>query len=98
MSENKKLITLYVAQQAFKLTIPESQEVLYREAERNINTYIRSLSEKIHSTDKFTLMGYAVINFAMKNILLNEKQKFVDSDLLEVLKKIQTTVNEVLDE
>ena len=44
------------------------------------------------------LMGYAVINFAMKNILLNEKQKFVDTDLLEVLKKIQTTVNEALDE
>ncbi len=97
MSEDKKLITLYVAQQAFRLTIPAEQESLYREAERNINTYIHTLSGRVGSTDKFTLMGYAVINFAMKNLLLTEKQKFVDTDLIEVLKKIQTIAGEAIE-
>ena len=98
MAEEKKSITLYVAQQPLKLTILPSQEEMYHEAEKKIQDYIRNLAEKNNITDRFMQLGYAVINFALKEVYLTEKQKFVDTDLKNKLKQIQEIINLVLDE
>ena len=97
MADEKKSITLYVAQQPFKLSILASQEELYHKAEKRIQDYTRNLAEKNNIHDKFTQLGYAVINFALNEIVLTEKQKFVDTDLKNNLKKIQEVIKEVLD-
>ncbi|MBO4739781.1 MAG: cell division protein ZapA [Bacteroidales bacterium] len=96
MSEEKKSITLHIAQQAFKMNIPVEHEEMYRTAERRIHQYMRTLSEKTNITDNFTLLGYAAINFALNEVNLMGKQKFVDNDLKDCLKKIQEVVNEAL--
>jgi len=98
MAEDRKSITLYVAQQPFKLSILPSQEEIYHKAEKRIQEYTRNLAEKSNITDRFVQLGYAVINFALNEIYLTEKQKFVDTDLKNTLKKIQEIVNLVLDE
>ena len=98
MADEKKSITLYVAQQPFKLSILTSQEELYHKAEKRIQDYTRNLAEKNNINDKFTQLGYAVINFALNEIVLTEKQKFVDTDLKNNLKKIQEVIKEVLNE
>lgn len=98
MAEEKKSITLYVAQQPFKLTILPSQEEMYRKAEKRIQDYTRNLAEKNNITDRFMQLGYAVINFALKEAYLADKQKFVDTDLKSRLEKIQEIINLVLEE
>lgn len=98
MTDEKKSITLYVAQQPFKLSILASQEELYHKAEKRIQDYTRNLAEKNNINDKFTQLGYAVINFALNEIVLTEKQKYVDTDLKNNLKKIQEVIKEVLNE
>jgi hypothetical protein len=98
MAEERKSITLYVAQQPFKLSILSSQEEMYHKAEKRIQEYARNLAEKNNITDRFTQLGYAVINFALNEVYLTEKQKFVDTDLKNSLKKIQEIVNSALNE
>lgn len=98
MTDEKKSITLYVAQQPFKLSILAGQEELYHKAEKRIQDYTRNLAEKNNINDKFTQLGYAVINFALNEIVLTEKQKFVDTDLKNNLKKMQEVIKEVLNE
>ncbi len=98
MTDEKKSITLYVAQQPFKLSILASQEELYHKAEKRIQDYTCNLAKKNNINDKFTQLGYAVINFALNEIVLTEKQKFVDTDLKNNLKKIQEVIKEVLNE
>ncbi|MDR1181030.1 MAG: hypothetical protein LBL13_03520 [Bacteroidales bacterium] len=98
MAEERKSITLYVAQQPFKLSILASQEEMYHKAEKRIQEYTRNLAEKNNITDRFVQLGYAVINFALNEIYLTEKQKFVDADLKNNLRKIKEVINLVLDE
>jgi len=98
MADEKKSITLYVAQQPFKLSVLAGQEELYRKAERRIQDYTRNLAEKNNIHDKLIQIGYAAINFALNEIVLTEKQKFVDTDLKNNLKKMQTIIDEVLNE
>jgi len=98
MAEERKSITLYVAQQAFKLSILPSQEEMYRKAERRIQDYTRNLAEKSSITDRSAQLGYAAINFALNEIYLTEKQKFIDTDLKNSLKKIQKIVDSALNE
>ncbi|MDR0604207.1 MAG: hypothetical protein LBG80_07910 [Bacteroidales bacterium] len=98
MAEERKSITLYVAQQPFKLSILASQEEMYHKAEKRIQEYTRNLAEKNNITDRFVQLGYAVINFALNEIYLTEKQKFVDTDLKNNLRKIQEVINLVLNE
>ena len=98
MAEERKSITLYVAQQPFKLSILSSQEEMYHKAEKRIQEYARNLAEKNNITDRFMQLGYAVINFALNEVYLTEKQKFIDTDLKNSLKKIQEIVNLALNE
>ena len=98
MAEERKSITLYIAQQPFKVSILSSQEEMYHKAEKRIQEYTRNLAEKSNITDKFVQLGYAVINFALNEIYLTEKQKYVDTDLKNKLKKIQEVVDLVLKE
>ena len=80
MEEERKSITLYIAQQPFKLSVTSGQEELYRKAEEKIAQYIKTLASK-QITDRFTQIGYALINFTIKETYLSEKQKFIDTDL-----------------
>ncbi|MDR0367972.1 MAG: cell division protein ZapA [Bacteroidales bacterium] len=96
MADEKKSITLYVAQQPFRLSISAGEEELYHKAEKRIRDYTQTLAEKNNIHDKFTQLGYAVINFALNETVLAEKQKFVDTDLKNNLKKIQEVIKEVL--
>ena len=96
MQEEKKTITLYIAQQPFKLSVAAAQEALYRKAEQRINGYIRQLSEKSHVSDRMTQMGYALINFAIKETYLTEKQHYVDTKLKDNLKNLQHALQAVL--
>jgi predicted solute-binding protein len=98
MAEERKSITLYVAQQPFKLSILASQEEMYHKAEKRIQEYTRSLAEKNNITDRFVQLGYAVINFALNEVYLTEKQKFVDTELKNNLRKIQEIISLILDE
>jgi hypothetical protein len=98
MAEERKSITLYVAQQPFKLSILASQEEMYHKAEKRIQEYTRNLAEKNNITDRFVQIGYAVINFALNEIYLTEKQKFVDTDLKDNLRKIKEAIDLVLEE
>lgn len=98
MAEERKAITLYVAQQPFKLSILASQEEMYHKVEQRIQEYTRTLAEKNNITDRFTQLGYAVINFALNELYLSEKQKFVETDLKNNLRKIQEVLNLMLNE
>ena len=98
MADEKKSITLYVAQQPFKLSVLANQEELYHKAEKKIQEYIRNLSENNKIHDKVTQLGYAAIYFAINEMRLTEKQQFVNTDLKDSLKKIKTIIQEVLDE
>jgi hypothetical protein len=97
MEEERKSITLYIAQQPFKLSVTAEQEELYRKAEDKIAQYIKSLASK-QITDRFTQMGYALINFAIKETYLTEKQHYIDTDLKNNLKNLQTVLHNVLSE
>lgn len=97
MEEERKSITLYIAQQPFKLSITTGQEELYRKAEEKIAQYIKTLATK-QITDRFTQMGYALINFAIKETYLTEKQHFIDTDLKNNLKNLQNVLQNVLNE
>ena len=96
MQDEKKTITLYIAQQPYKLSVAVSQEELYRKAEQRINAYLRQLSEKSHVSDRLTQMGYALINFAIKETYLTDKQHYVDTKLKENLKNLQNVLHAVL--
>lgn len=98
MAEEKKSITLYVAQQPFKLSILPTQEEMYHKAEKKIQDYTRTLAEKNNITDKVMQLGYAAISFALNEVYLTEKQKFIDTDLKNNLKKIQEIVDKILTE
>ncbi len=98
MQDEKKTITLYVAQQPFKLSVNVSQEELYRKAEQRINVYIRQLAERNHITDRMVQMGYALINFAIKETYLTDKQNYVDTKLKDNLKDLQNVLQNVLNE
>ncbi|MDR1878546.1 MAG: cell division protein ZapA [Bacteroidales bacterium] len=98
MAEERKSITLYVAQQPFKLSILPSQEELYHRVEKRIQDYTRDLAEKNNITDKVMQLGYAAINFALNEIYLTDKQKFVDTDLKNNLRKIQEVINLTLND
>jgi cell division protein ZapA (FtsZ GTPase activity inhibitor) len=80
------------------VSIPSSQEEMYHKAEKRIHEYTRNLAEKSNITDKFVQLGYAAINFALNEIYLTEKQKFVDTDLKDKLRKIQEVVDSALNE
>lgn len=97
MEEERKSITLYIAQQPFKLSVTAEQEELYRKAEEKISQYIKSLASK-QITDRFTQMGYALINFAIKETYLTEKQHYIDTELKQNLKNLQTVLHDVLSE
>ena len=97
MGKERKSITLYIAQQPFKLSILPEQEELYRKAENKISQYIKSLSAK-QITEKFTIMGYALINFAIKETYLTEKQHYIDNDLKNNLKNLHNVLQNVLTE
>ena len=96
MAEERKSITLYIAQQPFKLSVSADKEELYRRAESRIQEYMRQLSEKNNINDKLTLLGYAAINSAINEISLIDKQKYVDTDLKSNLRKIQEIIQLVL--
>ena len=98
MADERKSIKLYVAQQPFKLSVLTSQEELYHKAEKKIQESIRNLAEKNKINDKFTQLGYAAISFALAEIVLTEKQKFVDTDLKNNLREIKKIIQEVLNE
>ena len=98
MAEERKSITLYIAQQPFKLSVPASQEEMYHRAENRIQEYTRQLAEKNNINDRFVQLGYAAINFALNEIYLTDKQKFVDSDLKNNLRKIQDIIQLVLND
>jgi hypothetical protein len=96
MAEERKSITLYIAQQPFKLSVLASEEELYHRAESRIQEYMRRLAEKNNISDRFVQLGYAAINFALNETYLTDKQKFVDSDLKNNLRKIQEVIQLVL--
>ena len=98
MAEERKSITLYISQQPFKLSIPVSEEEAYHRAESRIQEYTRQLAEKNNINDRFVQLGYAAINFALNEIYLTDKQKFVDSDLKNNLRKIQEVIRLVLND
>ncbi|MDD2622775.1 MAG: hypothetical protein WC142_06330 [Bacteroidales bacterium] len=95
MEEERKSITLYIAQQPFKLSVTSGQEELYRKAEEKIAQYIKTLASK-QITDRFTQIGYALINFTIKETYLSEKQKFIDTDLKHNLRNLQNVLQDVL--
>jgi cell division protein ZapA (FtsZ GTPase activity inhibitor) len=98
MAEERKSITLYIAQQPFKLSVPASQEEMYHRAESRIQEYMRQFAEKTNISDRFAQLGYAAINSAVKEVSLTDRQKFVDSDLKNNLRKIQEVIQSVLND
>ena len=97
MAEERKSITLYIAQQPFKLVVPANDEALYRRAESRVQDYMRQLAER-NISDRFVQLGYAAISSALNEICLADKQKFVDSDLKNHLRKIQEVIELVLND
>lgn len=97
MQNEKKSITLYIGQQPFKLSVNASQEELYRKAEHRINSYMQQLAEKNRISDRMMQMGYALINFAIKETYLAERQQYVDTRLKDNLKTLQEVLRKTLD-
>lgn len=95
MEDKRKSITIYIAQQPFKLLVTDEQEELYRKAEDKISQYIKSLASK-QITDRFTQMGYALINFAIKETYLTEKQHYIDTDFKKSLKNLQSVLQNII--
>jgi len=98
MAEERKSITLYIGQQPFKLSVSADDEELYHRAENKIQDYMRRLAEKSNINDRFILLGYAAVHFAVNTVNLTDKQKFIDSDLKNNLRKIQEVIDLVLQE
>ena len=98
MAEERKSITLYIAQQPFKVTVPVNQEELYRRAESKIQECIQQLAGRNNISDRFVQLGYAVINFAVNETNLLDKQKYIDSDLKTTLRKIQKEIQLALND
>jgi metal-dependent hydrolase (beta-lactamase superfamily II) len=98
MAEERKSITLYIAQQPFKLSVAANQEELYHRAESRIQEYIQQLAGKNNISDRLVQLGYAAINFALNEIYVTDKQKFIDSDLKNNLRKIQEDIQLVLND
>lgn len=97
MQDEKKSISLYIGQQQFKLSVNASQEELYRKAEKRINAYLQQLAERNHITDPKIQMGYALINFAIKETYLADRQQYVDTKLKDNLKALQEMLRKTLD-
>ena len=98
MAEERKSITLYIGQQPFKLSVSAADEELYHRAEGRIQEYMRRLAEKNNINDRFVQLGYAAVHFALNEIILTDKQKFVDSDLKNNLRKIKEVIDLVLND
>lgn len=97
MQDEKKSIALYIGQQQFKLSVNASQEELYRKAEKRINAYMQQLAEKSHISDRTVQMGFALINFAIKETYLVDRQRYVDTKLKDNLKALQEMLQKTLD-
>ncbi len=97
MQNEKKSITLYIGQQPFRLSVNASQEELYRKAERRINSYMQQLAEKNRVSDRMLQMGYALINFAIKETYLTDRQQFVDTKMKDNLKSLQELLRKTLE-
>lgn len=97
MQDEKKSIALYIGQQQFKLSVNASQEELYRKAEKRINAYMQQLAEKSHISDRTIQMGFALINFAIKETYLVDRQRYVDTKLKDNLKALQEMLQKTLD-
>ena len=97
MQDEKKSISLYIGQQQFKLSVNASQEELYRKAEKRINAYLQQLAERNHITDSRIQMGYALINFAIKETYLADRQQYVDTKLKDNLKALQQMLGKTLE-
>jgi len=98
MAEERKSITLYIGQQPFKLSVSAADEELYHRAEGRIQEYMRKLAENKGISDKFVQLGYAAVHFATHEISLTDKQKFVDTDLKNNLRKIKEVIDLVLND
>lgn len=97
MQDEKKSISLYIGQQQFKLSVNASQEELYRRAEKRINAYLQQLADRNHITDSRIQMGYALINFAIKETYLADRQQYVDTKLKDNLKALQQMLGKTLE-
>lgn len=97
MQDEKKSISLYIGQQQFKLSVNASQEELYRKAEKRINAYLQQLADRNHITDSRIQMGYALINFAIKETYLADRQQYVDTKLKDNLKALQQMLGKTLE-
>ena len=97
MQDEKKSSALYLGQQQFKLSVNASQEELYRKAEKRINAYMQQLAEKSHISDRTVQMGFALINFAIKETYLVDRQRYVDTKLKDNLKALQEILRKTLD-
>lgn len=97
MQDEKKSISLYIGQQQFKLSVNASQEELYRKAEKRINAYLQQLADRNHISDPRIQMGYALINFAIKETYLADRQQYVDTKLKDNLKSLQEMLRKTLD-
>ena len=97
MQNEKKSITLYIGQNPFKLSVNPSQEELYRKAERRINAYMQQLADKNNISDRMLQMGYALINFAIKETYYVDRQQYVDTKLKDNLKTLQDVLRRTLD-
>lgn len=97
MQDEKKSISLYIGQQQFKLSVNASQEELYRKAEKRINAYLQQLADRNHISDSRIQMGYALINFAIKETYLADRQQYVDTKLKDNLKALQQMLGKTLE-
>ena len=97
MQNEKKSITLYIGQNPFKLSVNPSQEELYRKAERRINAYMQQLADKNNISDRMLQMGYALINFAIKETYYVDRQQYVETKLKDNLKTLQDVLRRTLD-
>ncbi|MCL2131338.1 MAG: cell division protein ZapA [Lentimicrobiaceae bacterium] len=98
MAEERESITLYIAQQPLRLFIPAGQEALYRRAESRVQEHMRQLAEKQNINDKLAQLSYAAVGFAINEIVLTDRQKFVNTDLKNNLRKIQKVIQLVLND
>ncbi|MBP5614246.1 MAG: cell division protein ZapA [Bacteroidales bacterium] len=97
MQNEKKSITLYIGNQPFKLSVNPAQEDLYHRAAQRINAYMKQLAEKNNITDRVVQMGYALINFAIKEIHAADRQQYVDTQLKDNLRVLQEVLRKTLD-
>jgi len=56
------------------------------------------LAGRNNINDRFVQLGYAVINFAVNETNLLDKQRYIDSDLKTTLRKIQKEIQLALND